>query len=245
MRKTFSHQRAKGVSVMLGTWVNVGAILAGTAAGCLLKKGIPDRIKRTLMQSLGLCTLLIGIRAAILTNDMLCVIVSLVAGTMLGSAAGIERRLNALGVSAERLITRGKPSEQNTFAKAFVTSSLVFCVGAMAVVGSLDSGLKGDHAILIAKSALDGVASVVFASTLGPGVALSALSVLLYQGAITLLSGVAAPVLSAAAITEMSAAGGLVIVGIGFNLALDHDIKIGDMLPAIFIPLIYLAITGA
>ncbi|MCL2867326.1 MAG: DUF554 domain-containing protein, partial [Clostridia bacterium] len=118
------------------------------------------------------------------------------------------------------------------------------CVGAMSIVGSLESGLKGDHTTLLAKSVLDGVASIIFASTLGPGVALSAVTILVYQGGITLASGVCAPALSAAVITEMSAAGGLVVLGIGVNLLLDKKIRIGDMLPAIFLPLLYLLITG-
>ena len=231
--------------MMLGTLVNVGTVLLGTLVGCVFKKGIPQRLKSTLMQALGLCTLLIGAQGAIKTADMMCVIISMVAGTLLGSAAGIERRLNSLGGKAEKLFSRGKASNESTFAKGFVTASLVFCVGAMAIVGSLDSGLKGDHTTLLAKSALDGVAAIVFASTLGPGVALSALSLFIYQGAITLLAGVFAPILSAAAITEMSAVGGLLILGIGVNLLFQKEIKVGDMLPAIFMPLAYLAVTQA
>lgn len=227
---------------MLGTAVNVAAVLLGTLAGCLLKKGIPEKVKTVLMQALGLCTLLIGALGAIKTGDMLCVILSMTAGALLGSAIGIEKKLNALGMKAERLFAGIGGTGDTSVSKAFVTSSLVFCVGAMAIVGSLDSGLKGDHTILLAKSALDGVAAIVFASNLGPGVALSALSVFVYQGSLTLLAGAFAPILSAAAITEMSAVGGLIILGIGMNLLFNKDIKIGDMLPAIFMPLAYLAV---
>lgn len=135
--------------------------------------------------------------------------------------------------------SRAAQEGDNTFAKGFVTASLVFCVGAMAVVGALDSGIRGDHTTLIAKSALDGVAAVVFASSLGVGVMLSALPVLLYQGAIALLGNAVAPLLSELVITEMSAVGGLLIMGIGLNMLLDKDIKVANLLPAILVPFLY------
>jgi len=230
--------------MLFGTIVNAGAVLAGTLLGCLVKKGLPERLKSTLMQALGLCTILIGILSAIETKDPLCVIVSMALGTLLGSAVGIEKGLGKLGSLAERLVSRDADTRDGAFGKAFVTSSLLFCVGAMSIVGSLESGLKGDHTTLLAKSVLDGVASIIFASTLGPGVALSAMTVLVYQGGITLASGVCAPALSAAVINEMSAAGGLVVLGIGVNLLLDKKIRVGDMLPAFFLPLLYLLISG-
>ncbi|MEG2316445.1 MAG: DUF554 domain-containing protein, partial [Clostridia bacterium] len=145
------------------------------------------------------------------------------------------------GAFAQRKLTRGGEGD-DTFAKGFVTASLVFCVGAMAVVGALDSGIRGDHSTLIAKAALDGVASIVFASSLGIGVMLAAVPVLVYQGTIALLGAVIAPLLSEAVITEMSAVGGLLIVGIGVNMLLDQKIKIANLLPAIVIPFLYFPI---
>lgn len=220
---------------MLGTLINVGTILVGSALGLLLRKGLPQRLRDTVMQGLGLCVILIGLSGAIGSADTMCVILSVVLGGLLGAAVNIERRLEDLGKLAQRKLARGGDG----FAREFVTASLVYCVGAMAIMGALDSGLKGDHATLIAKSALDGISAIVFASTLGPGVACSALSVLAYQGAITLMAGWLKPLLTDAIVTEMSAVGGLLIVGIGLNMLLDKHIAVGNLLPAIFVPMAY------
>ena len=220
---------------MLETLVNVGTILLGSALGLLLRKGLPQRLRDTVMQGLGLCVILIGLSGAIETADTMCVILSVVIGGLVGAAVNIERRLENLGNLAQRKLARGGDG----FARGFVTASLVYCVGAMAIMGALDSGLKGDYATLIAKSALDGISSVIFASTLGPGVAFSAVAVLVYQGAITLMAGWLKPLLTDAIITEMSAVGGLLIVGIGLNMLFDKHIAVGNLLPAIFVPMAY------
>ena len=216
---------------MLGTVVNVCAILLGSALGLLLRKGLPQRLRDTVMQGLGLCVILIGLSGAIGTADTMCVIISIVVGGLVGAAVNIEKRLENLGNLAQRKLPRGGDG----FARGFVTASLVYCVGAMAIMGALDSGLKGDHATLIAKSALDGIS----ASTLGPGVAFSALAVLVYHGAITLMAGWLKPLLTDAIVTEMSAVGGLLIVGIGLNMLYDKHIAVGNLLPAIFVPMVY------
>lgn len=220
---------------MLGTLVNVGTILLGSALGLLLRKGLPQRLRDTVMQGLGLCVILIGLSGAIETADTMCVILSMVIGGLVGAAVNIERRLENLGNLAQRKLARGGDG----FARGFVTASLVYCVGAMAIMGALDSGLKGDYDTLIAKSALDGISAVIFASTLGPGVAFSAVAVLVYQGAITLMAGWLKPLLTDAIITEMSAVGGLLIVGIGLNMLFDKHIAVGNLLPAIFVPMAY------
>ena len=139
---------------MLGTLVNTGAILFGSLLGLLLRRGLPQRLRGTVMQGLGLCVALIGVKGAIGTSDTLCVIVSIVAGGLLGAGINIERRLEQLGSFAQRKLLRG--GEDNSFAKGFVSASLVFCVGAMAIMGSLSSGLYGDHSTLIAKAAIRG-----------------------------------------------------------------------------------------
>lgn len=220
---------------MLGTVVNVCAILLGSALGLLLRKGLPQRLRDTVMQGLGLCVILIGLSGAIGTADTMCAIISIVVGGLVGAAVNIEKRLENLGNLAQRKLARGGDG----FARGFVTASLVYCVGAMAIMGALDSGLKGDHATLIAKSALDGISAIIFASTLGPGVAFSALAVLVYQGAITLMAGWLKPLLTDAIVTEMSAVGGLLIVGIGLNMLYDKHIAVGNLLPAIFVPMVY------
>lgn len=232
----------KGDPFMIGTLINVAAILVGTGLGLLLRRGIPARLRDTVMQGLGLCVILIGLSGAIKTTDTMCVILSIVIGGLVGSAVNIEKRLDQLGGLAEKKFSR--PGEGGGFSKAFVTSSLVYCVGAMAIVGAMDSGLRGNHATLIAKSALDGISAIFFASAMGPGVALSALAVLVYQGLIALLSTWIAPLLTDAIINEMSAVGGLLIVGIGLNMIYDKHISVGNLLPAIFVPMAYLPIVA-
>ncbi|MBR2718619.1 MAG: DUF554 domain-containing protein [Clostridia bacterium] len=226
---------------MIGTLINFAAIIAGTALGLLLRKGIPERMRETVMQGLGLCVLLIGVSGAIKTGDTMCVIVSMVVGGLLGSAVNIEHRLDQLGAFAERKLLNGR--SDSTFAKGFVTASLVYCVGAMAIVGAMDSGLRGNHATLIAKSALDGVSAIFFASTMGAGVGLSAVAVLVYQGAIALLATWIAPILTNSIINEMSAVGSLLIIGIGLNMLYDKHIAVGNLLPAIFIPMAYVPLS--
>ncbi|HML45647.1 MAG TPA: DUF554 domain-containing protein, partial [Clostridia bacterium] len=162
---------------------------------------------------------------------------------LIGEGVGIEKGMEAFGKRAQRLLMRGK-NDQGDFAQGFLTASLVFCVGAMAIVGALDGGLRGAHETLYAKSMLDGVASIFFASAMGPGVLLSALPVVIYQGAIALSAQAVAPLLSDAVMCEMSAVGGMLIMGIGLNLLDIAKIRVGNLLPAIFLPIAYFAIQG-
>lgn len=202
---------------MLGVFINCILILAGSALGLLLKGKLPQRFLTVLVQALGLCVVSIGISSAIGTQDMLCVVVCLVIGTLLGEAIDIERRLDRWG---EGLRTRFIKGEGNgsTFTEGFVTASVLFCVGAMAIVGSIEAGVHQDYSILVSKSVIDGVTSVSLATALGIGVAFSALPILLYEGGITLLAVLAAGVLQEAMVTEMSAVGGCIIIGIGLNM---------------------------
>ena len=228
---------------MVGTLINTVAILVGTALGLLLRKGIPERLRETVVQGQGLCVILIGLSGALKTGDTLCMIICMVAGALIGAAINIQKRLNDLGTFLERKVTRGQ-GETGSVAKGFVSASLLFCVGAMAIVGAMDSGLRGDHSTLIAKSALDGISAIFFASSLGIGVGLSAFAVLIYQGAIALLAMWIEPLLTETVITEMSAVGGLLIVGIGLNMIYDKHIPVGNLLPAIFLPMLYIPLTG-
>ncbi|MEG1014516.1 MAG: DUF554 domain-containing protein, partial [Clostridia bacterium] len=223
---------------MIGTLINCAAILVGSALGLLLRKGIKQSMAQTVMQGIGLSVILIGLMGAIKTQNTLLVILSMVLGGVLGTLLDLDAKMNKLGAFAQRKLCKGA-AEGSTFAKGFVTASLVFCVGAMAVVGALDSGIRGDHSTLIAKAALDGVAAIVFSSSMGAGVMLAALPVFIYQGGIALLGTAVAPLLSNAVIAEMSAVGGLLIVGIGINMLLDKDIKVANLLPAIIIPFLY------
>ena len=228
---------------MIGTLINAGAIILGTLIGLLLRKGIPQRLQDTISQGQGLCVILIGLSSAIKTADITCCIICMVVGSLLGAWVDIERRLNDLGKAIERKVSPN--GTEGSRAEGFVTASLVFGVGAMAIVGAMDSGLRGDHSTLIAKSILDGVFAIIFTSSLGWGVGLSALAVLVYQGSIALLAMWIEPLLTNEIITEMSAVGGLLIVGIGLNMVYDkHHIPVGNMLPAIFLPIAYLPLIG-
>lgn len=221
--------------LMLGTIVNCLAVVAGSMVGLLFKNGIPEKYNQTIMQAVSLSVILIGIKTALGCDDLLMIIGSLAVGSLIGEWIDIEAYLKKLGDWLESRFS-DKP---NGFSTGFVTASLIFCVGSMAIVGSLESGLMNKHDILFAKSALDGICSIILTSSLGIGVMFSAVPVLLYQGSITLLAGVLKPLLIPAVVSQMSGAGGLLIVGIGMNMIREKKIKVGNMLPAIFIPMIY------
>lgn len=227
---------------MIGTIINTALILIGTALGLLLRRGIPERVRTALMSAMGLATVLIGLKGAMGTSDTLCVILCLAFGGALGSALNLELRLEQFGNWIEKRL--GKGQEQGSIAKGFVTATLVYCVGAMAIVGSISSALQGDHSTLIAKGIIDGLTAIVFTSTLGIGVGLSAFSVLIYQGLISILAMWVSPILTPQVITEMSAVGGLLIAAIGLNLIYDKHIPVGNLLPAIFFPIAYLPLAA-
>ena len=224
---------------MTGTIVNCLAIIAGTLIGLLFKRGIPENYKTTIMQGVSLAVIVIGMKSSLGSDDFLIVIVSIALGSIIGEFLKIEDNLEKLGRFLEKKIQRKSNNSKGNFAKGFVTATLIFCVGSMAIVGALESGISGNHQTLFAKSILDGIASVIFASTLGIGVAFSAFAVFIYQGLITMSAGLIQPFLIEAVIAQMSATGGILIMGIGFNLSGIAKIKVGNMLPAVFIPLLY------
>ena len=226
---------------MLGTVVNALAIAAGTGIGLILKSGIRQNYRETIMNAVALSVLLIGIMGAIKTNDLLLLIFSLAIGSIIGEALKIEDRLSDLG----NFIESKTSSTDGSVAKAFVTASLVFCVGSMAIVGSIESGLTGNHQTLFAKAVLDGICSIFLSSTMGFGVVFSAVAVFLYQGIITLASASLKSFLTDGMICEISAIGGVLIMAIGMNMLKITKIKVGNMLPAIFLPLIYYLIRQA
>lgn len=220
---------------MLGTIVNSLTIIGGGLVGLLFKKGIPEKYNRTVMQAMGLCVLLIGVKGALGCDDLLIIIISCAIGALIGEKIGIEALLERFGEFIQKKIS----ATGTGFSAGFVTASLMYCVGSMAIVGSLESGLSGNHATLFAKSTIDGIVSVVLSSSLGFGVLFSSVSVLLYQGAITLLAGLLKPLLIPTVISQMSATGGVLIIGLGLNMIREKKIKVGNMLPAVFIPLVY------
>lgn len=230
---------------MPATWINVLLILLGGGLGLAFKNLISDRLMSILTHALGLCVLCIGIGSATGTQDMLCVIVCMVAGTVMGHAIDIERRLEGAGDFLRARLIRGKGGGR--FTEGFVSASLLFCVGAMAITGSIDAGLNHDYGTIVSKGVIDGVTSISFAAAMGAGVLFSVIPLLLYQGSITLLAGWIGPYLPAAVITEMTAVGGMLIIAIGVNmLELGREkIKVGNILPAIFLPIAYLPLAGA
>lgn len=216
---------------MWGTVVNGLAVIAGGMLGKILGKGLPENIRSSVMQAIGLGVLLIGIQMALATENVIIVIISLVVGGILGELFKLQTGLDNLGLYLESKFSKGE--KENSFAKAFVTASLVYCVGAMAIMGALESGLTGEHQTLYAKSVLDGVSAIMFSSTLGIGVAFAAIPVVIYQGTITLLASWLQGFMTAAVIAEMKATGGLLIFGIGLNLLQITNIKVGNLLPGI------------
>jgi uncharacterized membrane protein YqgA involved in biofilm formation len=217
---------------MLGTIVNTMAIIVGGLIGLVFGHALPEKMKRTVIQGIGLSVLLIGGSMALQTKNPLVVISSLVIGGILGEWIDIELRLQNFGQWLESKIVKNK--EESGFTKAFITASLIYCVGAMAIMGSLESGLKGNNSILFAKAMLDGISAIVFASSMGLGVIAAALPVFLYQGAITLAAGLLQGLLSTQVIAEMGASGGLLIVGIGLTILEIKEIKVGNLLLGIF-----------
>ncbi len=222
---------------MIGNLANAFAIILGSLIGVFLKDRFKESYKDTIMNGIGLAVLVIGISGAIKTENMLLVVASLVIGSILGEWLRIENKLESLGKFIENKVGKGTSNISN----GFVTASLIYCVGAMAIVGSLESGLTGNNGTLFVKAILDGVTAIIFASTLGIGVAFSAASVFAYQGIITLTANIMKVFLSDPVIVEMSAVGGILIMGIGVNLLGIKKVRIGNMLPAIFIPIIYFA----
>ncbi|MBL4937236.1 DUF554 domain-containing protein [Clostridium sp. YIM B02515] len=220
---------------MLGTIVNSLAIIGGSLLGFVLKGGIPERVNDNIMKGLALCIMVIGISGAIKSENMILIICSIVIGALIGELIDIDKGLKKLGDNIEAKL-QGKGGRVS---EGFVTASLVYCVGAMAILGSLDSGLKGDYKILFTKAMLDGISAIMFTSTLGIGVALSAISVFAYQGTITLAASALQGILVGTVITELSAVGSLLIMGLAFNMLGLTKIKVANLLPAILIPILY------
>jgi len=226
---------------MLGTIVNALAIMAGSLLGFFLNKGFAENYKDIVMSGVGLSVVLIGMKSALVSNDLMVVIFSIIIGALIGEAGKIEARLEALGKFLERKVS-SRSSDTSSFARGFVTASLVFCVGSMAIVGSLESGLTGNHQTLFAKSVLDGITSIIFASAMGLGVMFSGAAVFLYQGMITMAAVYLKNFLVPETIGQMTAVGGLLIMAIGFNMLGITKIRVGNLLPGIFLPLLWFAL---
>lgn len=224
----------------IGTVANAAAIVAGTVAGLVLRRGLPDKVEKTLKDAVSLAVVVIGVQMALKTTNALICVISLALGAIIGEFADLDKGFNYLGSQAGNFLAHGDASAGSRIAAGFVSASLLFCPGAMAVIGSIQDGLVGDPSTLFVKSLLDGIFSVVMAANLGVGVALSALSVGLYQGSITLLAGVLETVATPVVLAEITSVGGVMILGIGLNLLGLTKIKIANLVPGL-IPAIVLA----
>lgn len=221
----------------MGTLVNCLTIIGGFIIGLCIKGKVNEKVSTTVMQGLGLCSLYIGISGSLKCEEPIQLIVSMAVGALIGELIDIDKWITKLGDYFENKFK--KKDDKVSISEGFVTSSLLFCVGAMAIVGSLESGLNGDNTTLYAKSVLDGVSSIIFSSTLGIGVFLSVFTVLIYQGSITLEASMLSGILSTSVITNMSVVGSVIIIGLGLNILGMTKIKVANLLPAIFIPIIF------
>ena len=220
---------------MTGTWINVGAVVAGTLIGRAVGDRLPARVRETLMHVVGLITLVIGMDLALKTKQPLVLLGSLTLGAVLGEFLRIESAIERLGRFAEARLSRDSSGDrQGQFAHAFISTSLIFCVGPLTLLGCIQDGLRGDYSLLATKSMLDFIGAMAFSSAFGWGVLLSAATVLIIQGALTLGAGALAPIQNDAALqTELFAVGGVMLLGLGLRLLELKPIRVANLLPAL------------
>ncbi len=226
--------------MLVGTLVNTGTVIAGSLIGLLLGNILPERLRDTVMKGLGLCTLFIGITGMLGGSNALITIISVAVGAVLGELCDLDGHLNRFAESLERRFKKGKEGAGPSLAEGFMTASLVFCVGAMTIVGALNDGLTGNHEMLFTKATLDFVSSMIFASSLGIGVLMAASAVFVIEGGIACLASLVAPLLqqNPATIPEMTVVGSVLIVGLGLNLLGIAKLKVMNYVPAIFLPIL-------
>ena len=230
---------------MLGPTVNAIVIVVCGLVGCFLVRGIPSRFEEIITKAIAISIIFVGIKGAFDNQRVLLLIMSMVSGAAIGELINIDSLMNRLGVWAERRLGMGSAAATGrSFSKGFVSASILFCTGSMAIVGSMQSGLAGNHEILYAKSILDGAISIVFGASMGIGVIFSAFPVFIYQAGIVLASMAVKSFLTPDIIREMSAVGSLLVAAIGFNFLGVKEIKVANFIPAIFIPLVYMMIEG-
>lgn len=224
--------------VLLGSLVNALLIIVGAIIGKVFNR-IPERMKETTMSIIGLAVALLGIQMGFKSDNFVVIVISLVIGTLIGEWIDLDKWFNRFGMKVEKLLTKGKKPGESKIAEGFVTASLIFVIGSMAIIGALDSGLRNNHNVLITKGIIDGFTSIILATTLGIGVMLSAVPVFIYQGAIALFAGVISAAIPQAAldlyIQEMTATGGVMIMAIGLNIAGLTKIRVANLLPGIVV----------
>ncbi|NLY09255.1 MAG: DUF554 domain-containing protein [Tissierellia bacterium] len=222
---------------MNGVITNGLSIIIGTALGLLLRKQLKTEIKNLMMSALAFCVIIIGIKDAFDMNNPILILISVIAGGAIGHMMGIEKRLNGFAGIIEAKYS--KEGDTSSVGQGFIMSTIIFCVGAMSIMGSIKAGISGDHSLLYVKTMLDGVSSMIFASTMGFGVGLSVVPVVIYQGLIYIFASYLQPIMTPEIVTELSAVGGIIVMMIGFNILELKKMPIADFLPAIVIPVIY------
>jgi len=225
---------------MIAVFVNMATVIAGSLIGILLRNRLKESLQNALLRALGLCTALIGMQSALGTQELLCVILCMAIGTALGELLRIDDGVEHAGDFVRAKLLRGRFSGSR-FTEGFVSACILFCIGSMTIVGSLEAGVNHNYSIIYAKSTLDFVSSMAFGAAMGLGVTCSAAFILLFQGGLTLLAGIVGPALSTAVVSEMSAVGGVILLGMACNMLglCKERIKVANMLPAIFLPLLY------
>lgn len=230
---------------MLAVAVNMATVLLGSTIGMIFRSRIKERYISSVVSALALVTMVIGICSAVETDNILCMIVCAALGTAIGEAARINDRIEGAGEFIKSKLLRGRAAG-GRFTEGFVSACILFCVGSMTIMGSFEAGINRNYDIIFAKSALDFVSSIMFGAAMGVGVPFSALFILVFQGGLTLLAGVLAPYLDTNVVTEMSAVGGAILIGMGFNMLelSEKRIKVANMLPAIFLPAFYVPLSS-
>lgn len=221
---------------MIGVIANTFCVIIGSFLGILLKKCIPEKLSDTLMKTIGLCTIFIGVKGSLQGENTLVVIISLVMGIIIGELLKLDDLLNLGTKKLEEKFSK----ENNNFSSGFISATLLFCVGSMTIVGSLDAGLRGDNSILFSKSVLDFISSIILSSTFGFSVIISSVSVFIIQGGIVLLSHIISPILSTSVVNEITCVGSILIIALSLNLLNLTKFKIVNYLPAVFMPLVLL-----
>lgn len=220
----------------MGAIVNSIVVVITSLIGLLIGQRIPEKMNRAIMQGIGLVVITIGISGAVNGVNTLVLILSMVIGIVIGEGLDIHQRINLFIESATKRLSRGK--DQSEFTQAFMTATMLFCIGSMAIVGSLESGLTGDNATLYTKSVIDGISAVLFSSSLGIGVLFASIPLLLYQGSLIVFAQLLAPILSDTVILEMTTVGSVLLIGMGLNMLDITDFKMMNFIPAIFLPIL-------
>lgn len=226
---------------MPAVFVNMATVIVGSLLGIAFRRKIKENLLETIVAALALCTAVIGVMSAVKSESILAVIICLVLGTMAGELLKIDDRIENAGDYFKKKLLKNADGENSRFSEGFVSACILFCVGSMTVMGSIEAGVSHNYSIIFAKSALDFVSALAFAAAMGFGVTCSALFILVYQGALTLLAGVIGPLLSTEVITEMNAVGGTILIGMAINMLglAKKRIKVANMLPGIFLPIAY------